>query len=357
MRRGGTGTRRNTPVELPILAADARPLGAADLFAALPIAALLIDPVGCVQRVNAAGEQLLNGSERGLRGQPIAALLPGLPDRAEDFAAFDVIVRTSRPPALRVDVAEASVPDHPGWRLVTLNAAGPGRRERTPGSRSAVGAAAMLAHEIRNPLSGIRGAAQLLGTGELTGLIIDEVDRIVGLIDRMDEFTDTRPLQMGAENIYPILAHVTQIARAGFAGDVAIEEEYDPSLPPAVANRDALIQVLINLIKNAAEALVGRPDGRIVLATGYRHGVTSVAPGRPARRLPIEIAVQDNGPGAPADIADHLFDPFVSGRPEGRGLGLALVDKLVRDMGGIVRHTREGNPGITSFRVLLPRAG
>lgn len=332
-----------------------------DLFAALPVAALLVDPHGCIRRVNVAGELLLNCSDRSLHGQALATLLPDVPDRLGDFAAFDTGIETTRGVRLRADVAEATLPDRPGWRLVTLHATSPRQFDRTPGTRAAIGAAAMLAHEIRNPLSGIRGAAQLLATdepdgGELPRLIIDEVDRIVGLIDRMEDFTDTRPLPLAAENIYPVLDHVTRIARAGFASDVVVEERFDPSLPPVLANRDALVQVLLNLMKNAAEATRGQTERRIVLATAYRHGVTSAAPGRSPRRLPIEIAVLDNGPGAPADIADQLFDPFVSGRPEGRGLGLALVDKLVRDMGGIVHHAREGRRAMTVFRLLLPRA-
>jgi two-component system, NtrC family, nitrogen regulation sensor histidine kinase GlnL len=160
-----------------------------------------------------------------------------------------------------------------------------------------------------------------------------------------------------AENVYPLIDHARRVALAGFAAGVAIDERFDPSLPPALANRDAVLQVLLNLIKNACEATAGQPERRVTLATAYRHGVAaSAAPGQPRRPLPIEVAVLDNGPGAPADIAHQLFDPFVSGRPEGQGLGLALVDKLVRDMGGIVQYAREGTPAVTAFRVLLPRA-
>ncbi|WP_375381983.1 nitrogen regulation protein NR(II) [uncultured Sphingomonas sp.] len=357
---GRSLTRADDRTARPPSAAAASPLQA-DLFAALPVPVLLVDQSGGIHRVNAAAEQLLNRSDRNLRGRCLATLLPDVPERPEDFAAFDTVVRTPDGRTLRVDVAEATLPDHPGWRLVTLHAGGTRRLDRGPGSRAAVGAAAMLAHEIRNPLSGIRGAAQLLAAAEpaedeLTRLIIDEVDRIVGLIDRMEDFTDTRPLPLAAENIYPLIAHVIQVARAGFAAGVAIEERFDPSLPAASANRDALIQVLLNLMKNAAEATEALTERRIVLATAYRHGVTSAAPGCRPQQLPIEIAILDNGPGAPADIADQLFAPFVSGRPEGRGLGLALVDKLVRDMGGIVQYAREGSPAMTMMRVLLPRA-
>jgi len=177
------------------------------------------------------------------------------------------------------------------------------------------------------------------------------------LIDRMQDFSDTRPLPLASENIYPLLGHARRLALAGFARGISIEERFDPSLPPAQINRDALLQIVINLLKNAREAVRNEREPRIVMTTAYRHGITvSSAPGKPRLPLPIEICVFDNGPGAPADIADHLFDPFVSGRREGQGLGLALVDKLTRDMGGIVQYAREGTPEMTVLRLLLPRA-
>ena len=275
---------------------------------------------------------------------------------------FDIAIETARGLKIRVDFVEAQVPDHPGWRTITLHNAATSRRlghsaDRAAGARAAVGAAAMLAHEIKNPLSGIRGAAQLLGPNELTELITTEVDRIVALIDRMEDFTDTRVLPVEAQNIYPLLDHARGVALAGFARGVPIEERFDPSLPPARINRDALLQILINLLKNAREAVISVRNPRLILTTAYRHGMSvSSTPGQPRLPLPIEICVIDNGPGAPADIAEHLFDPFVSGRREGKGLGLALVDKLMHDMGGIVQYAREGSPEMTVFRLLLPRA-
>ena len=173
----------------------------------------------------------------------------------------------------------------------------------------------------------------------------------------MQDFTDTRPPRCEAHNVYPLLGHVRQLATAGFARDVAIEERFDPSLPDALVDRDAFTQVALNLLKNACEAVAGQPDARVTIATAYRHGMAvSAAPGRPRLPLPIELSIIDTGPGAPGDIAEHLFEPFVSGKAEGRGLGLPLVDKLVRDMGGIVSYAREGDPEHTVFRVLLPRA-
>ena len=339
---------------------------AAELFAALPVAALLVDPADRITQANGLAEQLLQFSERHMAGRRLAAILLS-PDHAEaresrDFAAYDTEIATSRGHKLRVDYLATQVPDWPGWRLVTLHPIAASRRlghsaDRHAGARAAVGAAAMLAHEIKNPLSGIRGAAQLMGPGEMPRLIVTEVDRIAALIDRMQEFGDTRPLPTSAQNIYPLLAHVRGLANAGFAAGLAIEERFDPSLPPAQVNGDALTQVLLNLLKNAREAVREVAAPRLLLTTAYRHGMAvSAGPDRPRQPLPIEICVFDNGPGAPADIADHLFDPFVSGRPEGQGLGLALVDKLMRDMGGIVQYAREGAPEWTVLRLLLPRA-
>lgn len=340
--------------------------GFADLFAALPVAVLVVGPEDRIEHANALAEQMLNLSERVMVGQPLTAILPppvGVETRdGHGFAIYDTEIATSRGVRMRVDFVEANIPDHDGWRVVTLHNAANARlghsSDRAAGARAAVGAAAMLAHEIRNPLSGIRGAAQLLGAGELTQLIVTEVDRIAGLIDRMQEFGDTRPLPLAAENIYPLLGHARGVAIAGFARGVRIDERYDPSLPPARINRDALTQVMINLLKNAREAVRNERSPRITITTAYRHGFTRAAgQGQPRLPLPIEICVIDNGPGAPADIAEHLFDPFISGRPEGQGLGLALVDKLVRDMGGIVQYSREGTPVATVLRLLLPRSG
>lgn len=344
--------------------------GFGELFAALPVAVLAIDPDGRIAHANAACELLLNHSETAMIGQPYDTVLLPPEDYTtrrdgHGFAAFDTEIEAIRGPRIRVDFLETQVPDQPGWRIVTLHHAPHARRlsqgERSAGARAAVGAAAMLAHEIKNPLSGIRGAAQLIeragGEASLTSLITTEVDRIVTLIDRMQDFTDTRPLNLAPTNVYPLLDHARRIALAGFARGMVIEEQFDPSLPSVLIDPDAFQQVIVNLLKNAAEALAGLAQPRIVLTTAYRHGMSvSTGPGRPRQPLPIEICVIDNGPGAPADIAEHLFEPFVSGKPEGKGLGLPLVEKLVRDMGGIVQYARERHPEITIFRILLPRA-
>lgn len=343
--------------------------GFAELFAALPVAVLVLDAGDGIVFANGACELLFNQSERSMRGLGLTQVL-NLPDdyaRRRDragVALLDTEISTRRGHRLRVDMIETIVGEGHGWRIVTLHDVSVARRHGLTdraGSRAAMGAAAMLAHEIKNPLSGIRGAAQLLGDSgsdaELTGLITAEVDRIAALIDRMEDFTDTREPVLEGANIYPLLAHALRVAKAGFAREIAIEERFDPSLPPVWLDRDRFLQVMLNLTKNAAEALATTPDPRIVISTAYRHGMSaSAAPGRPRQKLPIEICVIDNGPGAPADIAEHLFEPFVSGKPEGRGLGLPLVEKLVRDMGGMVAYAREGEPEMTVLRILLPRA-
>jgi len=229
-------------------------------------------------------------------------------------------------------------------------------------ARSVSGLAAVLAHEIKNPLSGIRGAAQLLesdsteGDRTLTQLICSESDRICKLVDRMEIFGDERPIQLDPVNIHDVLDHVKQVASAGFASHIKIVESYDPSLPPVPGDRDKLIQVFLNLVKNAAEAIgEDRADGQITLTTSFRPGVRLSVPGSKARvSLPLEIAVEDNGGGVPGELLPHLFDPFVSTKPSGSGLGLALVAKIIGDHGGIIEC--DSHPRCTVLRALMPMA-
>jgi two-component system nitrogen regulation sensor histidine kinase GlnL len=225
-------------------------------------------------------------------------------------------------------------------------------------ARSVSALAAMLAHEVKNPLSGIRGAAQLLEQSvpdserELTTLICEETDRIVALVDRMEAFADGRPIDRAALNIHQVLNHVRRISENGFGKNVRFIESYDPSLPDVFGDRDQLIQVFLNLVKNACE-VPGDGEREIELSTAYRHGLRLAVPGQQARvNLPLVVSVRDNGHGVSDEIRAHLFDAFVTNKPTGTGLGLALVAKIINDHGGAIEYDSEA--GRTIFRVMLP---
>jgi two-component system nitrogen regulation sensor histidine kinase GlnL len=225
-------------------------------------------------------------------------------------------------------------------------------------ARSVRAMAGMLAHEVKNPLSGIRGAAQLLEAKlsgpdlQLAELIREETDRIVGLINRMEMFTDDRPPRLDAVNIHEVLDRVRRLAQHGVAAQVDFQMRFDPSLPPVNGNRDMLIQAFFNLVRNAAEACP--PTGGVItLSTSYQTGLRlGGRTGTWRYKRCVTVTVEDNGSGIPAHLQASLFDPFVSEKPGGKGLGLALVAKIVQDHAGIIEFISE--PGRTQFSVMLP---
>lgn len=346
---------------------------ASELVAAMPVALLVIGPDNRIADANVRAEALLNMARSTIVGSDVASVIR-MTDAAlridvwhsnQPLAAYDVEIHAGRSAQQQADIMIAPIADHEGWRAVSIHGESQaqkiGGRRRSRGTRSAMGAAAILAHEIKNPLSGIRGAAQLLevagedGNSALTRLICNEVDRIAALIDSMQDFTTERVLECRAENIYPLLDRAAQLASTGFAQRVQIIRRYDPSLPFVRCNGDALVQVMINLLKNAAEAMADQRKPMIRIETAFRHGVSvMLGEGKGSSVLPIEILVVDNGPGVPESILDDLFSPFISSKRDGQGLGLALVDKLVRDMNGFVQYSRDEAAQESVFRILLP---
>jgi two-component system nitrogen regulation sensor histidine kinase GlnL len=342
---------------------------------ALPHPVVTVAPDGRLVDANVAAESFFQVGAPVLRrhrlkefvpfGSPLLALIEQVRSRGAAVNEYRVDLGTPKTGGERVvDILVAPMPERPGHVVVVLqerSRADKIDRQLTHrgAARSVTALAAMLAHEIKNPLSGIRGAAQLLEQSAdeddrtLTRLICDEADRIVKLVDRMEIFSDERPVERDAVNIHAVLEHVKKIAISGFARYVRIVEEYDPSLPPVHANRDQLVQVFLNLVKNAAEAIGDSSDGEITLTTAFRPGVRLMVPGTETRvSLPLEFCVRDNGPGVPEDLVPYLFDPFVTTKPSGSGLGLAMVAKIVGDHGGIVEC--DSQPRRTTFRVLMP---
>jgi len=346
------------------------------LLNGLPHPVLMIGKNDIIEFANSASEiffqagaaLLLREKLNGLVafGSPLLALIEQVQRNSTAVNEYGVDLGSPRLGEQRlVDIYVSPVSEAPDKTLVML-------QERTMAqmierqlthrgaARTVSGLAAVLAHEIKNPLSGIRGAAQLIEDSlpdserVLTQLICTESDRICKLVDRMEVFGDERPLSREPVNIHDVLDHVKQIAVNGFARHITFRENYDPSLPAIPGERDKLIQAILNLVKNAAEAISPeRGDGLITLSTAYRPGVSLSVPGMSVRvGLPLRISIEDNGSGVPEDLKTHLFDPFVTSKQSGTGLGLALVAKIIGDHGGIIEC--DSRPRQTVFRALMP---
>jgi two-component system nitrogen regulation sensor histidine kinase GlnL len=364
-------------MSLAVNRSPATAIGTAEaVLKSLPLAVVVIGPDAKINDANVAAEDFFEMSVALLRrhslrdlvpfGSPLLSLIEQVRARGGAVNEYKVDLGTPRTPSERlVDLHVAPVPERPGHVVVMLQQrtmADKMNRQLTHrgAARSVIALAAMLAHEIKNPLSGIRGAAQLLEQSasdddrSLTRLICEEADRIVKLVDRMEVFGDERPVEREPVNIHVVLDHVRRLAQSGFARHIRFVEEYDPSLPQVLANRDQLVQVFLNLVKNAAEAIgENAADGEIAITTAFRPGVRLSLPGAKSKvSLPLEFCIKDNGPGVSEELMPHLFDPFVTTKPTGSGLGLALAAKIIGDHGGIIEC--ESQPRRTIFRVLMP---
>ena len=347
------------------------------LLAALPHPIIVVGEENRVTYANAAAEVFLSTSLALLKretfetvvafGCPLISLVEQVRRTGQTVNEYAIEMMTQKFAAAKlVDVHAGPLPEHPGCVILMLQQRTMAQmieRQLThrAAARTVSGMAAVLAHEIKNPLSGIRGAAQLLEPAlsdedrPLAQLICSETDRIKNLVDRMEVFGDERPLATEQVNIHDVLDHVRRLSESGFARGLRFIEDYDPSLPPLLANRDKLVQAFLNLVKNASEAIGdnGGDHGRIVLSTAFRPGVRLSVPGSDVRiSLPLSISIEDNGQGVPEHLKPHLFDPFVTTKRNGTGLGLALVAKIIGDHGGIIECESENKR--TIFRVLLP---
>ncbi|WP_420565569.1 two-component system sensor histidine kinase NtrB [Thalassobaculum sp.] len=340
---------------------------------ALPWAVIVLDGDNCVLSLNIAAENLLASSVAAAAGRnltdwvpqdsPLLGMIAQSRTSMSGLSDYDLEIESPRIGQIVVNVQIAPIPEVPGAVAVNL-------QERTIASkmhrqlsyrgaaRSVSAMASMLAHEVKNPLSGIRGAAQLLEQSVhgdeqvLTRLICDETDRICALVDRMEVFSDERPIERTAVNIHEVLERCRRVAQNGFGKKVTFIERYDPSLPAVLGNHDLLVQVFLNLIKNASEA-VPEEGGEITLTTSYRHGMrVAVAGSRERVHLPLQVTVQDNGPGIPEELQANLFEPFVTTKTNGSGLGLAFVAKAVADHGGVIEV--DSVPRRTILRLTLP---
>ena len=343
------------------------------IWQSLPVPAVMIDSEDRIVDVNPTAESFLNTSKRQVMGAPvfdvfaIDAPVDEQAARVRDERAplfmNNVDVGTGQSAPINCNIQVAPVLEMPGHLLMLLEPRALADRmgrsmSAKSAAKSAIGMSEMLAHEIKNPLAGITGAAQLLSMNleaedrEMTDLIVSEARRILALLDQVEQFGNLRPPAREVVNVHDLLDRARKSAAVGVAAHMTLVEQYDPSLPPTFVDSDQMLQVLSNLLKNAAEATGGAP-GTITLRTFYDLSLR-LRRKDGAASLPLNIEIIDDGPGLPPEIEADIFEPFVSGRENGTGLGLALVSKIISDHDGWV--SVDSVPGRTVFRISLPVA-
>lgn len=344
------------------------------IWASLPIPTLLISAEDTITDVNPAAEGFFNASAKAVIGMPVWDMiavdypLEGafLRARESSSALFvnDVDVGSGQRAPQKSALQIAPLMGQAGHMLMMISPRElSGRMTQNhsvkSAAKSAIGMAEMLAHEIKNPLAGITGAAQLLSMNlgsdelELTDLIVAESRRIVKLLEQVEQFGNLSAPVRKPVNLHDVLDRARRSALLGFGARMKIKEDYDPSLPPALGDKDQLLQVILNLLKNASEA-AGEAGGTIRLHTYFEHSFRMRRADGSGQSLPLQVEIIDDGPGLPENIKGDIFDPFVSGRENGTGLGLALVSKIISEHDGWI--SVDSVPGKTVFRISLPRA-
>ncbi len=340
---------------------------------ALPIPGFLVGPQNRIQSINPAAEVFLNLAQKSLTGRDLAQCLKVDGDlnvnldraRAGQSVLFhhDVSISRGNGELALCDMQIAPLGDTPETMMVLLHPRQiKGRLGRAlqgnSAAKTAIGLADMLAHEIKNPLAGISGAAQLLSMSlgkedqEMTDLILQETRRVVDLLKQVEQFGDLRPPNLKPLNIHDLLERARMSAALGAAANMTFLDQYDPSLPLTSGDSDQLLQVFANLFANAAEA-AGKSGGTITIRTYYELGLR-LRSENGGRAVPLQIEIIDDGPGIAEAMLEFVFDPFISSRENGTGLGLALVSKIIADHQGAIVVT--SRPARTVFRISLPVA-
>ena len=344
------------------------------IFAALPNPVFVLDRENRFIYLNQAAEIFFQSSRMMLLGTQLTSIMPLDSNflsmvsraRAQSISVGDQGVELAGPKiGLKlINVQITPFGDREPRLLITIQERALAERLRGQSlfrgaARSIAAMAALLAHEVKNPLAGIKGAAQLLEVDldaegqSLTRMIVEESDRVAALLDRMEGFAGGANLVLAPVNIHEILDHCLNVAQASYGAHMKIKRSYDPSLPLVNGHRDLLIQAFINIIKNASEAT--EFNSEITIKTSYSQGRRlTFAAVNGGSYAPVQVEVIDNGRGISEELRDHIFDPFVSGRSGGSGLGLTMVASVIADHGAMIDV--ESVPGQTVFRMNFPVA-